>query len=73
MSSKKSAAIKKEVDNMVSNTLELKSIKVRDEAVNEAVRENNNNIKEKLQMLGLQEDQIQEVLEYAAKKQKTSI
>ena len=49
---------------MESNTLELKSIKM----IDEAVRENNNNIKEKLQMRGLQE-----VLEYATKKQKSSI
>lgn len=69
--------IKREVDDMVSNTLELKSIKMRDEAVkkaaNEAVKENNKNIKEKLKMLGLPEEQIQEVLEYATKKRKSSI
>lgn len=74
------ADIKKEVDNMVSSTLELKSIKMRDEAVNEAVKEAvkktvartvseiTKNTKEKLEMLGLPEEQIQEVLEYVTKK-----
>ena len=66
--------IKKEVDTMVSNTLELKSFKMRDEAVNEAVNEavsetinkTTLNFIKKLRMYGMSEEQIKEVIESSA-------
>ena len=60
--------IKKEVDTMVSKTLELKSFKMRDEAVNEATAD----IMKKIKMLGISisEEQEKEIIEYATKEMK---
>ncbi|MBO5302483.1 MAG: hypothetical protein J6A92_00370 [Lachnospiraceae bacterium] len=66
--------IKKEVDGMVSNTLELKSFKMRDEAVSEAVNEaisetinkTTLNFIKKLRMYGMSEEQIKEIIESSA-------
>lgn len=53
---------------MVSNTLELKSFKMRDEAVNEATAD----IMKKIKMLGISisEEQEKEIIEYATKEMK---
>ena len=55
--------IKKEVDTMVSNTLELKSFKMRDEAV----KENTLSIVNALRKMGMSEEQIKIVIETSKK------
>lgn len=55
--------IKKEVDTMVSNTLELKSFKMRDEAV----KENTLSIANALRKMGMSEEQIKIVIETSKK------
>lgn len=48
---------------MVSSTLELKSFKMRDEAVSETINKTTQEFIKKLRMYGMTEEQIKEIIE----------